>query len=132
MQAFALAVFEFMREKHGGHLLDGFVSSARQSMTKSQAAMLVADVLEWNQDLDGEDLTALDEHLANRGLPTFTLVRRRQDREFANVLARGTIASDDEWRLLNARLSDLDGPLSENDQALANRMLQEYENEKTV
>jgi len=132
MQAFALAVLEFMREKHGGHLLDQFVSLARQSMTKSQAAMLVSDILEWNRDLDGGDLIALDERLANRGLPTFTLVRRRQDREFAIVLARGTIASDDEWRLLNARLSDVDGPLSDNDRALANRMLGKYESEKTV
>jgi len=133
IQAFAISVLEFMRTKSTeSSLFDRFIATVNRPLTERQAAMVVADLVEWTQDLAGDDLVAIDERLAKGGSPTLSLMRRRQDREFGALLSTGKITTDDEWRLVEARMSDTENPLPDRDRALANRMLVSYESERNV
>lgn len=98
---------------------------ARTTSAKA-ARMLVSDLLEWTQDLAGDDLLSLDRALAAQTLPTLSLMRSRQDAEFGAILRRGTITTDDEYRMVHARLSDVASPLSESDRMLGEKLLTEY------
>jgi ribosomal protein L29 len=84
------------------------------------------DMVEWAQDLTAEQLQALDAQLSAHGLPTLSLMRRARGREIARILTRGTIESEDEFRLLNGAVSDSDGLLPE-DRALAERLLGDFQ-----
>jgi hypothetical protein len=87
------------------------------------ARMLVSDLLEWTQDLTGPALAELDQSLAAFALPTLTLMRSREDKQFASILGRGTILTEDEYRLVNTRLGDTASALSDTDRLLGERLL---------
>lgn len=103
------------------------LSQAITAITSVKAARtLVSDLLEWTQDLSGQDLVTLDQSLAVENLPTLTLMRTREDAGFTTILKRGRIADDDEFRLVNARLADTALSLSDADRALADSLLADY------
>jgi len=81
--------------------------------------MLLRDLIEWSQGLHGSQLAALDAALAAASLPTLSLVRSKEDADLAAILERGTIADEDECRLVIARLADTASILSQADRALA-------------
>ena len=86
------------------------------------------DMVEMCEDLRIDQVEALDERLAWEGLPTLSLMRDSRHRSFLNVLSRGRIESDEEFRLINSYVSDVDSPhLSEEARAKANALLSEYE-----
>jgi hypothetical protein len=129
---FAVCVLEFMRDQYGGPFFDEFLTALGPPLSSRQASVVVADLVEWTQYIAGDELSALNECLANNGLPTLTLMRRRQDRKLGALISSGEITSDDDYRLLEARLSDMGDPLPESDRAIANRMLLQYEAKRTV
>jgi hypothetical protein len=94
------------------------------TITSMKAARtIVSDLLEWTQDLAGNELFVLDQSLAAQALPTLSLMRSREDAQLAAILQSGFIASEDEYRLVSSRLADTAGPLSDADRALANQLV---------
>ena len=86
------------------------------------------DMVEWGPDLSPGRLLELDSRLASLGLPTFSLMRTKRASELSRILARGGIASEDEYRLLNSVVSNLDTPeLTPADRGLAERLLGEFQ-----
>jgi hypothetical protein len=90
------------------------------------ARTLVSDLLEWTQDLSGQDLVTLDQSLAAESLPTLTLMRSREHVRFTAILKRGRIDDDEEFQLVSARLADTASSLSDSDRALADSLLADY------
>ena len=64
---------------------------------------------------------------AGDGLPTLTLMRDRRYRSLLEILSRGRIASDEEFRLVNGFVSDLDTHLSGAARDAAEALMQAYE-----
>ena len=86
------------------------------------------DMVEMCQDLADDQVAALDARLASKGLPTLTHMRDRRYRSMLAILSRGRIKSDEEFRLLNSFVSDVDSPhLSEANRTRAETLLGEYE-----
>ena len=86
------------------------------------------DVVEMFQDLAGDDLDAMEERFAKAGAPSLCELRRHRIGDIFRVLSRAKIRDDDEWRLINAVVSDLaTGILDEAHRALAQRLVHEYE-----
>jgi hypothetical protein len=84
----------------------------------------VDDLMEATQDLKGDQLEELDSALQAAGAPTVTDLHRRRTRRVLEVLRAGEVASDQEYRLLAAVLSDVDSPmLSPSDRRLAETLL---------
>jgi hypothetical protein len=88
---------------------------------------VVADLLEWSQDLRGTALNELDAKLNGLALPSLTLMRARANKQLADIIVRGFIRDEDEYRLVSSRLSDTASDLSESDRALAGRLLATFE-----
>lgn len=88
---------------------------------------VVADLLEWSQDLGGARLAELDARLSAKTLPTLALMRARADRQLVAIFVRGCISDEDEYRLVVARSADMASDLSEADRALAGRLLAAFE-----
>ena len=87
-----------------------------------------SDVVEMLQDLQGPQLAAFDARLAKAGAPTLSDMRSRMAENVFQILVRGQIRNDDEWRLLNGVLSNVnDRLLDEPTRDLANRILGSYE-----
>ncbi len=81
----------------------------RSSRSKKVLREFVGDLLAWTQDLSGEDLARIDERFASMNLPTLTSMRDRQFRRLVELIERGNIRSEEEYRLLHERLNDV-GP----------------------
>ena len=87
-----------------------------------------SDVVEMLQDLHGPQLAAFDARLAKAGAPTLSDMRSRTAENVFKILIRSQIRNDDEWRLLNGVLSNVnDRLLDEPTRELANRILSAYE-----
>lgn len=87
-----------------------------------------ADVVEMFQDVEGDDLVALERRLATAGAPSLAAMRERWVGEIFRILNRAAINDEDEWRLMNAVVSDVDDRiLDETSRAIAQRLLYEYE-----
>ena len=87
-----------------------------------------ADVVEMFQDIKGDDLAALEQRFAVAGAPSLAAMRSRRVVDIFRILNRAEIRSDDEWRLLNAVVSDVEDRILDNtSRALAGRLLREYE-----
>ena len=112
----------------GAALRNEMTSAISGCKTLQGARMLVRDLLEWSQDLHGTQLTELESALASAGLPTLTLMRSKENAELADILKRGVVANEDECRLLVSSLADTETTLRPADQALADRLLQQYRN----
>ena len=92
-----------------------------------------ADVVEMYQDIKDDDLAALEQRFAAAGAPSLAAMRARRVVDIFRILNRAAIRSDDEWRLLNAVVSDTaDRILDESNRAVAQRLLREYEASKTT
>ena len=90
-----------------------------------------ADVVEMFQDIHGDDLAALEQRFAAAGAPSLAAMRSRRVADIFRILNRPEIRTDDEWRLLNAVVSDsADRILDEPGRALGQRMLGDYEDFK--
>lgn len=98
----------------------------RGASSLKAARTIASDLLEWTQDLSGQALADLDQSLAERGLPTLSLMRSRADAWLAQIFQRGRIASHDEYRLVNARLADTASSLSDGDRALGEQLLADF------
>ena len=108
----------------GGEQMRVELLRAIATVTSMKAARtIVSDLLEWTQDLAGNELFVLDQSLAAQTLPTLSLMRSREDAQLTAILQRGFIANEDEYRLLTSRLADTAGSLLDADRALANQLL---------
>jgi len=130
LKRFALMVADFMLSLAPESPIAGLrsqfagpIEAARSLRGVREAAR---DMVEWAQDLTAEQLHALDARLSAHDLPTLSLMRGVRGREIARILTRGSIASEDEFRLLNGAVADIDGLLPE-DRALAERLLGEFQ-----
>ena len=86
------------------------------------------DMVEMCQDLTADQVAAFDLRLVDDGLPTLTQMRDRRYRSLLAILSRGRIRSDDEYRLVNSFVSDIDAPhLSPDARSKANVLLASYE-----
>lgn len=86
------------------------------------------DMVEMCEDLAADRVSVLDARLTRDGLPTLTQMRDRRYRELLTILSRGHIKSDDESRLVNWFVADLQSPrLSDDHRAKANELLLAYE-----
>jgi ribosomal protein L29 len=129
LKRFALTVADFMLAlAPGSPIADlrwqfaGPLEAARSLRGVREAAR---DMVEWAQDLTAEQLHGLDSQLSAQGLPTLSLMRRARGRDIARILTRGSITSEDEFRLLNGAVADDDG-LSPDDRALVEHLLGEF------
>jgi hypothetical protein len=90
-----------------------------------------ADVVEMFQDFEGADLLTLEGRLAAAGAPSLAAMRSRRVAEIFRILNEAQIRGDEEWRLLNAVVSDTDDRILDDlHRAVAQRLLQEYEASK--
>jgi hypothetical protein len=85
--------------------------------------MLVRDLTEWSQDLAGKALDQLNHCLATENLPTLSLLRSREDNAFCRILERNEIRTEDEYRLVNARVSNASSALPTPDREMAEHLL---------
>jgi hypothetical protein len=108
-------------------LAPGIFRAIDETTSMRGIRQVVSDLLEWSQDLKGAALDELNAKLNDKGLPTLTLMRVRANKQLADILVRGLIRDEDEYRLVSARRSDVDSDLSESDRALADRLLAEFE-----
>ena len=139
LRAFVAVGFEDMcyasglaPEHHPVAVVDRMWSTSPSTALKGlrQAA---ADVVEMFQDIQGDDLVALEERFAAAGAPSLAAMRSRRIVEIFRILNRAEIRSDDEWRLLNTVVSDVaDRILDEPGRAVASRLLGEYEASKAA
>jgi hypothetical protein len=90
------------------------------------ARTVVRDLLEWTQDVGGPALAELDHRLAEAGLPTLSLMRSSENSQFIAILKRGSIDSEEEYRLVDLRLLDTASSLSDSDRRLADRLLNAF------
>src|SRR5688572_32606158 len=67
-----------------------------------------SDMVEMTQDLKATPLAELEASLAASGAPSLASLRGRRLRSVFQILHRGRIRNDDEWRLLNTVVSDVD------------------------
>jgi hypothetical protein len=80
------------------------------------------------QDLDGPSLAALEARLAQAGAPSLSAMRGQRVNSIFRILNRGQIRSADEFRLINAVLSNVDDRiLDDSTRELANNLLGDYE-----
>jgi hypothetical protein len=85
------------------------------------------DVVEMSQDLDGVALVAFEQRLANAGAPALYTMRIRRVRSLYQILARGRIQSDEEYRLVSAVVSDTaDRLLDNSSRRLAETLMAAY------
>jgi hypothetical protein len=86
------------------------------------------DMVEMCEDFTADRVSALDARLASEDLPTLTQMRDRRYTKLLTILSRGHIKSEDECRLVNAFVADMQsGPLSAGNRARANALLLAYE-----
>jgi len=124
LRGFSLAVLDQLRIPFSAESLEP-IRTTRSLRGLREAAR---DMVEMCEDLAADQATALDARLSREGLPTLSQMRDRRYRSLLTVLSRGRIESDDEFRLVNSFVFDVDSPhLSGAARAKANALLGEYE-----
>ena len=124
LRGFILAVLDQVGASFSEEALEP-IRSTRSLRGLREAAR---DMVEMCEDLNAEAVGALDHRLDREGLPTLSLMRDERYRGLVGILSRGRINSDDEFRLLNTYVLDVDSPhLSDAARAKANALLSEYE-----
>jgi hypothetical protein len=83
-----------------------------------------ADMVEATQDLDAASLAELEGRLERAGAPSLASMTDRRTHEMFAIMHRGRIRNDDEARLVNGVVSNLDHTVSSQ---LARELLAEYE-----
>ena len=137
LRAFMAVGFEEMCSASGMAPEQHPVAIADRIWSESPSAALkglrqaAADVVEMYQDMQGDDLAALERRFAAAGAPSLAAMRSRRVADIFRLLDRAEIRSDHEWRLLSAVVSDTaDRILDESSRAAAERLLGEYEHSK--
>jgi len=107
-----------------GKILDALKFQVRASNSNREIQQLVQDLVESMQGLSPVEVRELDQHLSSRDLPTLLAMRSSENRRFQGILARGQVSTEDEYRFVEARLSEV-GPTgpSPSERAIANRLL---------
>jgi hypothetical protein len=137
LRSFVLAVVDFLSEVAsvaGGTSLGAQFREPIQT-SRSLRGMREAsrDMVEWAGGLNREQLAQLDSRLSARGLPTVSVMRQRQNREFAQILVRGSVVSDEEFRVLTSAVADVDSDwLSPGDRELAEDILGAFQATRVV
>ena len=127
LRGFSLAVLDQLGVSFSEESLEP-IRSSRSLRGLREAAR---NMVEMCEDLAAEQAAALDARLARDGLPTLSQMRNRRYRRLLTVLSRGRIESDDEFRLVNGFVSDVDSPyLSDPARAKANALLGAYESKR--
>jgi hypothetical protein len=124
LRGFALAVLDYLGFALSNETLEP-IRTAKSVRGLREAAR---DMVEMCEDLAADRVSALDARLANEGLPTLTQMRDRRYRTLLTILSRGHIESDDECRLVNGFVADMESArLSDDNRAMANALLLAYE-----
>ena len=90
--------------------------------------IVLSDLLEWSQDIEGTELHRLDQRLISKGLPSLTNMRDSQFRKLCQILYRGKIKDKSEYSFLLSYLNDTTNTaLSDNDIDKANKLLMSFE-----
>ena len=95
-----------LTDEHGRGMHAELLRVIRGALSLKGARVLASDLMEWMQDVSGQDLLDLDRSLAREGLPTLSLMRSREDARLAKILQRGHIASEEEHMRVSSRLAD--------------------------
>jgi hypothetical protein len=114
-------------EHHPAVVADKFWAESPGAALRGLRAA-AADVVEMLQDLNGPALAAVELRLAQAGAPSLSAMRDQYVNGIFRILNRGQIRSDEESRLINAVLSDVDDRiLDDSTRELANNLLGDYE-----
>jgi hypothetical protein len=90
--------------------------------------MAATDMIDSCQDLTSQQVKQLDQLLVTSGFPTLSEMRDRSLQRLRRILSNRRVATVDERRFLESYLSDVDSDVvTEEDRALANRILAEYD-----
>jgi len=108
LKRFVLCVYEFIEQLSGAHMDLAAAAAIEASSSLPGLRAASSDMIECTQDFDGGMLAQLEERLASQNLPSLALMRSRQGRLIAEIVARGEIRSEDECRLILSVLSDVD------------------------
>jgi len=93
-----------------------------------QLDMLLGDVAEWGRGLSKVRVDELDRCLEAADLPLLTTMMKGSARNARQIVARGHIKSDDEFRLLNGIVSDVESSVfSAEEKVSVESMLGMYE-----
>jgi hypothetical protein len=124
LRGFVLAVLDYLGLAPSRESLEP-IRTAKSLRGLREAAR---DMVEMCEDLAADRVSALDARLTDEGLPTLTQMRDRRYRKLLIILSRGQIKSDDECRLVNGFVADMESArLSADNRAKANALLLAYE-----
>jgi len=135
-EQFFIAMWEILRADAAMHVpaeIDPVAEWQRMKIVSPSGAWsglreAVADLLEMTQDVGGAQLAAIDALLATRGAPSLTAKRLERRRWLGRLLKRGSLESDEEYRVLRGKLDDVDdATFAESQRNLAKDMLLQYE-----
>jgi hypothetical protein len=87
----------------------------------------VNDTIEELAGANSEAIELLDTSLAERGLVSFSELRRRYSAKYKALLKRGHIRNDTEFYLVSGVASDLSAKVSEEERSQLQRMIEAYE-----
>ena len=101
------------------------------SNSKSGLRMAAKDMAEVYEDLDSGDILKLDEKLLDKSLPSLTQMYQKSFRDFLKILSKGRITNDDQFRLVNSLVSNIDNSsISDEDRSIAEALMVKYEASK--
>ena len=80
----------------------GIEQIERHSMAQARKSveMMIGDIIEETECLNGKQLAAYDQALRDRGLPTLSEVRGQFGRRIRAIMKRGLIRNDDDYYAL--------------------------------
>ena len=87
----------------------------------------VNDTMEELSDASNELVGLLDQSLAERGLVSFSELRRRYSSQYKRLLKRGNVKNDSEFYLASGIVSDLSTEISDEERVQLQRMIEVYE-----
>ena len=127
LKVFCVELLEHARlhsSEHAKAFVTQMVYVVQQTSSKSGLQQIVRGLVEMTLPLSEVEVRELDSRLASRNLPTLSAMRDSEGQQFRKILLRGRIRGEDEYRFVEARLSDvgLTGP-SDAERDLANRLL---------
>ena len=98
------------------------------TFSRRQLDMVLGDTAEMVRALSTKQLEELDRELEGEGLPIASAILSDTSKRVRRLLERGKLLTDDEFRLLNGWVSDVEGSwLTAGERELAGSMLAEYE-----
>jgi hypothetical protein len=109
-------------------LLNSLDCQSTNQLLNQYGRATATDMVDSCQNLTSQQVKQLDQLLVTSGFPTLSEMRDRSLQRLRRILSNRRVATVDEWRFLESYLSDVDSDvLTEEDRALANRILAEYD-----